>query len=820
MLCVAAADPPWLALLDITFHFSACMKLILSWCYKNITKKFPGTVLLFALILSGLSIYLAADLKFNPKMDNLLPQDLPLIKEFNEVVSKTGGSGPLVVVLENLDPIQSSEVIDHLAKLFKKIPGTQFVDSEIPNKFLKNKQLLLVPRSDLLTLELLMAEAIDYARGQFGGFLEEEAYNPIQLRKLANDYQIFEEIEPYHKGKQKNNFYIFIKAKGTVTDTDFTKNYISAVQEAINKSGLEEKYSDLKIKLTGSMVVRLEENNFIQSDLKNAAVIAAVLAISIIFIYTRSWFSIPLIIFPLLLSLTYTFALTRLIIGHLNIISGFLVAILMGLGIDYGIHLYIRFKQELLKEKPIEEAVEVVVTQVGRSGLIAMLTTMSVFSILSFSDFQGFSEFGQIATLGIICAFVTYYFLFPAQALFYDKIHWLKKPKARLFNLKISNLYSATPLYLSAFFLLLLISSLFLLPGVEFEYDFQKLRGESPASDYETETTDDFGLAFSPTVILTPEKENLFYIHEALEDIKKESGGNTVIGIQYSLNLFSEKEYESKKEIIARIRRNFEENKDIIRFSLGEKRFESFKSLLNVQPFDESQVPINLQKKLMAGNDYLLLLFSPADKNFFRVENIYQLEMEINALKEIIKRKNIEAAILNENLIAAKVLDWVKEKGPKAMIFAFGLVFIILLIDLRSFRLAIITFLPLFTGLALTGALMSVFHVRLNFINIVMLPSIVGIMIDHCIYLSHHILDYSKGASLKSLQETGSAIILSALTSLAGYTSLNIAHHAGINSIATVVELGIITCTACALFMLPALFEIGKRKFTFVHPDK
>ncbi len=726
----------------------------------------------------------------------------------------------MVVVLENLDPIQSSEVIDNLAKLFRKIPGTQFVDSEIPKRFLKNKQLLLVPRGDLLALETLMAEAIDYARGQFGGFLEEETFNPIKLRNLAKDYQIFEEIETYHRGKQKNNYYIFIKPKGTVTDTDFTKNFISAVQETINKSGLEEKYNDLNINLTGSMVVRLEENNFIQSDLKNAAVIAAIMAISIIFIYTRSWFSIPLIIFPLLLSLTYTFALARLIIGHLNIISGFLIAILMGLGIDYGIHLYIRFKQELLKEKPISEAVEVVVTQVGRSGLIAMLTTMSVFSILSFSDFEGFSEFGQIATLGIVCAFVTYYFTFPAQALLYDKIHWLRKPKARLFNLKIANLYSATPLFLSAFFIVLMISSLFLLPGVKFEYDFQKLRGESPASDYETETTDDFGLAFSPTVILTPEKDNLFYIHEALEDIKKTNGDKTIIGIQYSLNMFSEKEYESKKEVIARIRKNFEENKDIIRFSLGEERFNKFESLLDVKPFDESRVPRGLQNKLMAGKDYLLLLFSPADKNFFRVENIYQLDMEINALKENIKRKNIEAAILNENLIAAKVLDWVKEKGPKAMVVAFGLVFLILLVDLRSFRLASITFLPLFTGLAITGALMSVFHVRLNFINIVMLPSIVGIMIDHCIYLSHHILDYSKGASLKSLQETGSAIILSALTSLGGYTSLNIAHHAGINSIATVVELGIITCTVCALFMLPALFEIRKRKFAFVQPEK
>ncbi len=800
---------------------SISMKSILSWCYKNITKKFPGTVLLIALVLSGFSIYLATGLKFNPKMDNLLPQDLPLIKEFNEVVSKTGGSGPLVVVLENLDPIQASEVIGVLAKVFKEIPGTQFVDSQIPKNYLKNKQLLLIPRGDLLALETFMAEAIDYARGQFGGFVEnEEPFNPVKLRKLSKDYKIFEKIEPFHKGKQRNNYYIFIKAKGTVTDTDFTENFIAAVQEAINKSGLEEKYSELKINLTGSMVVRLEENNFIQSDLKNAAVIAAVLAISIIFIYTRSWFSIPLIIFPLLLSLTYTFALARLLIGHLNIISGFLVAILMGLGIDYGIHLYIRFKQELLKEKPIAEAVEVVVTQVGRSGLIAMLTTMSVFSILSFSDFQGFSEFGQIATLGIVCAFVTYYFIFPAQALFYDKIHWLRKPRPRLFSLRIANLYSATPLFLSGLFITLMISSLFFLPGVEFEYDFQKLRGESPASDYETETTDDFGLAFSPTIILTPEKDNLFYIHEALEDIKKTSGDKTIIGIQYSLNMFSRKEYESKKEIIARIRQNFDDNKDIIRFSLGEQRFKNFERILDVKPFDDSRVPTGIQQKLMAGEDYLLLLFSPADKNFFRVENIYQLEKEVNALKERIKRKNIEVAVLNENLIAAKVLDWVKEKGPKAMIVAFGLVYLILLVDLKSFRLATITFLPLFTGLALTGALMSVFHVRLNFINIVMLPSIVGIMIDHCIYLSHHILDYSKGASLKSLQETGSAIILSALTSLAGYTSLNIAHHAGINSIATVVELGIITCTVCALFMLPALFEIRKSKFSFVQPTK
>ena len=793
------------------------MKNVLGWCFKNITQRYPGSLLIFAVLLSGISIYWASGLAFNPRMDNLLPQDLPLIKEFNEVIDKTGGSGPLVVVLEQLNPIQAPEVIDKLAKALKKVPGTHFVDSKSPENFFKNRQLLLMPKPDLLQLETLVGEAIDYARGQFGGFFgEEKLFNPIQLQKLADRFKIFEDINPYHKGKHLENYYIFVKPNGSITDTDFTEQYVRLIEEAIDKTGLEKDNSDLHIKLTGSLMVRLEENQIIQNDLSKSAILAALLASCIILIYTRSFFSIPLIIFPLLLSLSYTFALTRLIIGHLNIISGFLVAILMGLGIDYGIHLYIRFKQELLKGKSIAEAAELVVTQVGRSGLVAMLTTVSVFSILSFSDFPGFSEFGIIATLGILCAFLSYYFIFPAQALFYDKIHWISKPTPRLFTLKISNLYSSTPYFLSAMFLLLMALSFVLLPELKFEYDFQKLKGESPASDYETITTDDFGLAFSPTLILTPKKEDLFEIHTALDEIKDDSGDQTIIGLQYSLNLFSPQEYESKKDVVGRIQKIFHDNTDIIKFSLGNDRYENFKKLVSVEPFDENQMPQNLFKKLRAGDDYLFLLFSPADKNFFRVENIYKLEKEVEALKQKMVEKNIKLAVLNENLIAAKILDWVKEKGPRAMVLAFILVFLILVVDLRSVHLSVITFMPLFTGLALTGALMSVFNIKLNFINIVMLPSIVGIMIDHCIYLIHHILDYSKGSSLKSLQETGSAIILSALTSLAGYVSLNIAHHAGVRSIASVVGIGIITCTVCALFMLPALFELRKHNFPFV----
>lgn len=769
-----------------------------------------------AVVSSGFSLMIASGLTYNPRMDNLLPENLQLVKEFNHVVEKTGGSGPLVLVLEGLNQNKAPMVLNELTRRLEKLPDTYYVDSHIPKDYLNNRQLLLVSRQDLLELESLMQEAVEYAREELGGFgLGTELFNPERLQSLADDYNLFEEINPYYRGKSKKNYYIFVQPRGTVTDTTFTENFVARVREEIRRSGLESKIPGLQIKLTGSLMVRLEENQTVIRDLKRSAVLAVFLTTALILIYTRSVFSIPLIIFPLLLSLTYTFALTRLVIGHVNIVTGFLVAILLGLGVDYGIHFYIRFKQELVKGKSIPAATELVMTQVGRSAMVAMFTTISVFSVLIFSEFRGFSEFGMIAAMGITLAFITYHFIFPAQVLFYNKIHWVGKPRPRLFTLKISRLYSNTPYFLTVLFMLLTVSSLFLLPGVQFEYDFKKLRGESPAGDYETATTRDFGFAFSPTLILTPKKENLFYIHQALARIKKKNGENSTIGLHHSLNLFSAREYESKKDVLVRIRELFEREKDIIKLSLGESRFRKLQRLVNPKPFDESRVPKILVKKFKVQEEYLVLILSPAEKDFFDVRNIYQLEKEIQDLKRALEPRHIQTAVMNENLLAAKILDWVKTKGPWTLAIAMGLVFLILVIDMQSMRLALKTFLPLFAGLTLTGALLSVSHIKLNFINFVMLPSIVGIMIDHCIYLAHHIQDYSREGSLTSLKETGSAIILSALTSLAGYGSLNIASHAGIQSIASLVQLGILTCTACALFMLPALFELDTHKLVF-----
>ena len=510
------------------------MKNILKWCYLNITAKNPWLLVGCSALLTLGALWVASGLTYSPRLDNLLPQDLKLVQEFNQVVEKTGGTGPLVVVLEGLKPRQAAEVIDDLTGRFQRVPDVYFVDSRLPVQFLKHRQLLFATQSDLEELDTAVGGAIENARSSLSGFFgaPSASHNPSKLQDLSGQYKIFEDIQPFYKGRSGNRYYIFIQPRGTASNTGFTQQFVHSIQEQVDQYLSTNRFPKLKVQFSGGMITRIEENEVIQNDLQNSVIVAFVLVTFILAVYNRSILSIILLFIPLITSLSLTFAFTRLLIGHVNIISGFLVAILTGLGINYGIHLYIRFKQELRKGQAIPAAAELVATQVGRSGVIAMATTISVFSLLMFSDFRGFSEFGAIAAIGIMCSFFSYFFILPALILCADKIHGLRKPRPRLFSLRISAIYSKTPIFLVAMFIILLFSSTFLLSDIEFEHDFRKLRGDSPAADFEAETTADFGFAFSPTVIMTPNKEDLFKIHETLQIIKEKHGEVTVLIVQ------------------------------------------------------------------------------------------------------------------------------------------------------------------------------------------------------------------------------------------------------------------------------------------------
>jgi predicted RND superfamily exporter protein len=170
--------------------------------------------------------------------------------------------------------------------------------------------------------------------------------------------------------------------------------------------------------------------------------------------------------------------------------------------------------------------------------------------------------------------------------------------------------------------------------------------------------------------------------------------------------------------------------------------------------------------------------------------------------------------------ISPKITGWVPvlvswsedvESGSKkAALFIFLVVFAVMVITFRSFRYAILAAVPLLAGMIWMLGIYPLLGLKLNMINIAVIPLVIGMGIDFGIHIVHR---FRVERDLETVyQFTGKAVFLSALTTMIGFGSLAlIGSFPSIASIGAVLFLGIATCLIATLVLLPALLSFVRR---------
>ena len=121
-------------------------------------------------------------------------------------------------------------------------------------------------------------------------------------------------------------------------------------------------------------------------------------------------------------------------------------------------------------------------------------------------------------------------------------------------------------------------------------------------------------------------------------------------------------------------------------------------------------------------------------------------------------------------------------------------------LDFRSVILALASVLPLGVGLLMMLGLMSMTNHNLNFMNIIMLPILLGFGVSHGLYLLHRFLEGT--SAVVALRSVGMAVASSTLTAVAGFASLFAASHHGLKSMGYVACLGLLTTLAVSFTVL------------------
>jgi predicted RND superfamily exporter protein len=163
--------------------------------------------------------------------------------------------------------------------------------------------------------------------------------------------------------------------------------------------------------------------------------------------------------------------------------------------------------------------------------------------------------------------------------------------------------------------------------------------------------------------------------------------------------------------------------------------------------------------------------------------------------------------------VTSDMIAAISRDGPKATLFAFGAVVVLVSLLFRRLRIVSLMLFALVIGnLWLFGFILGT-GFKINFLNFIALPITFGIGVDYGVNIFHRYLHEPSRDILKVIRETGAAVGLCSFTTIIGYSSLLIAGNQAFVSFGVLAVFGEVTTLLSAILSLPAfLIWWGRRK--------
>jgi predicted RND superfamily exporter protein len=183
---------------------------------------------------------------------------------------------------------------------------------------------------------------------------------------------------------------------------------LTSTEKIIKKiSDLDSKFGYVTAETTGENVISLEIDQVTNEANQIIMPMILIVIISILFVSFRKISYIILPMVSLVIATVWLFGTMVLIGKPFTTISVALVPLIMGLGVDYSVHLAHNYRTELGKGHTPAEAVKKSVIEIGSAMFLAMLTTVIAFLSFLSASLPPIRDFGILLGLGIFFTFIT-----------------------------------------------------------------------------------------------------------------------------------------------------------------------------------------------------------------------------------------------------------------------------------------------------------------------------------------------------------------------------------------------------------------------------
>ena len=602
--------------------------------------------------------------------------------------------------------------------------------------------------------------------------------------------------------KDSTKLLLFINPTLAGTETENNRRFVTQLYEIQNV--LNQKYKETtNIDYFGSSLIAVANADRIKKDIITTILISmGTLMVILMLFYKR--ILIPIIIFiPSLFGAVTALAFMYFVKDSISAISISIGAILLGITIDYSLHILTHYKSN--------GDVKLLYKEITKPLIMSSSTTAVAFICLFFVHSEALIDLGIFASITIMVSAFCSLLLVPHL---YQPSKEIQPSNTYIDRLAKVSFHSNRPLQIAS--IILIGISLFTYQKVTFDNDLSKLNYIPPAlqaTEKKLESSaNDKTKALYITSYGNDETEVLTQNTKVYQELQKL---HTPISSFQSVGGFvlSEQEQAAKIEQwknfwSAQKTKQLESNlkKYGVEFGFSEQAFDAFGKLLqkDFQPISlktyQTQAPFLLDEFLVQQNGFYTL--STLVKIPEQTRDQFLKEWKPPAHTMLIDRQE-----MSESFLGQLVTDF-----NDLIQYSFLAVLLILWIFFRRIELVLISAIPIaITGLV-TAGLMGLFHIPLNIFSSIVCTLIFGHGVDFSIFMTSALQkEYSTGKN--ELQTYRTSIILAVLTTILAIGALVFAQHPALKSISLVSLIGVFSALVITFVFYPLLFQwvIGNR---------
>lgn len=625
----------------------------------------------------------------------------------------------------------------------------------------------------------------------------------------------------------------------------------------------------LTVELTGLPMLTADEHRLVGRGVFESGVATALGVFLMLTLAFRSLRQSVVTLLPLGVSMGIAVGVAYLVIGHLNAVTSGLFAVLLGLGIDFGVHLTARYHEELRNNPGARAAaMRSALVYAGPGILTGAITTSLAFLTVASARFTAYAELGLLTAIGLFVVLACTLLLLPVLA----TGKWIPEASPpRLFGVHgLPAIVRRAPRLIVVTAVLAAGAGAFSLPMARFNARYLDFMPEEEESARALDLLERDG-GLSPIIA--------FLGADNIEDARQKSAalrdlapvGEVVSASDVLPDLLEDNRLERLRGALAkagpppdfarlaargnrtskeleRSARGVADILDEIIFALeqgnrdtasAERCKSAFLRVAKVAfslPPDGGEALATLEDRLanLLGRAWTTAL-SVAERGayasgdlplMFRRRHAARDGTEAVAIfvtpqdpiwepgpaKEFADAvRSVDAGASGQAINMHVHTQMVQQDFRRAALLAGVLVFLVLLLDFRNLKDAVLAMVPVGLGWGLMVGCMVVFDIALNLANIVVLPLLLGIGIDAGVHIMHRCRQSAAGApdgraSLPELLEgTGAAVVVATVTTMIGFAGLIIPDHGGMRSLGIVMVIGTGTCLLTSVFALPAL---------------